>query len=195
MKRFNLLLVLLILPLILSAQRLEFMGIPLDGTITQFQAKLIKKGFSVSKYSKSLDKGIRAYNGRFSGRKVAIATYYNPKSKNVYAVRVIFDDDSFKSGESAFDVFDYYKNLIDTKYSDVSKEDTEDSATTEDARRHYAITVYHDINKETIRGTIRIQVVENTDYYNSYYVTLDYVDGLNSFLSGFSDYINDMNDL
>ena len=195
MKRLHLVIISLLFPLLLCAQHLEFMGIPLDGTITQFQAKLIKKGFHISKLSKALDKGIRAYNGRFSGRKVVVATYYNPKSKNVYAVRVMLDDDSFKNGESAFDVFDYYTDLINAKYSDISKEDTDDKATTENARRHYAITVYHDSTKETIRGTIRIQVVENTDYYNTYYVTLDYVDGLNSFLSGFIDYIEDMNDL
>lgn len=173
---------------------LKFMGIPINGTITQFQSKLIKKGLRVSKYSKSLDKGIRAYEGHFSGRKAMIATYYNPSTKGVFSVRVLFDENSFNSNESAFDVYDYYKELITTKYSEVSQEDTEDKAS-DDSRRHYAIYVFQDASMKSILGTIRLQVVESDDYYNTYFVTIDYIDSLNSFISGFNDYMNDMNDL
>ena len=53
---------------------IKFMGIPLTGTITQFQAKLVSKGCTYDKAtSSSLSNGIKLYNGTFVGNKVDIA--------------------------------------------------------------------------------------------------------------------------
>lgn len=70
-----------------SNQHLKFMGIPIDGSITNFQNKLIAKGFKYNKTaSKAIDEPIRIFNGQFAGEKATIYVSYNRDLNLVYSV-------------------------------------------------------------------------------------------------------------
>ena len=68
-----------------TTKHLKYMGIPINGTITQFQAKLIAKGCVHDKLtSNSLGVGCRAFKGHFIDNKVSIFVYYDESTKIVY---------------------------------------------------------------------------------------------------------------
>ena len=57
---------------------LKFMGIPLDGTINQFQSKLTAKGIRVDvALNKNIGVGARAFKGTFSGKDAQVFVYYD----------------------------------------------------------------------------------------------------------------------
>lgn len=72
MKKAFLLLLMSLFSLVLFAQteHMKFAGIPLTGSIEQFQKKLIAKGFRLNaKISKLLPVGTRSFIGTFAGKK------------------------------------------------------------------------------------------------------------------------------
>ena len=69
-----------------QTEHLKFMGIPLNGTITQFQNKLKAKGVDVNpSLNKFIPTGGRAFKGVFSGNDATIFVYYDEKTKKVMA--------------------------------------------------------------------------------------------------------------
>lgn len=71
-------------------QHLKFMGVPIDGNINTFAAKMAAKGFSVSPRNKYAGVGIRLMRGRFFDQNVELWISYTPETKTVYRVRVEF---------------------------------------------------------------------------------------------------------
>ena len=67
---------------------IKFMGIELNGTVTDFQSKLQAKGLTLSSVSSESPSGIRVFDGVFSGEDAQIVVWYNPRSKQVYLGRV-----------------------------------------------------------------------------------------------------------
>ncbi len=93
---------------------IKFMGIPLTGTITQFQAKLVSKGCTYDKAtSSSLSKGIKLYNGTFVGNKVKIFVYYDIKTKIVYRVKAVVNSLSEDIAEQKYSEI---KDMLSQKY-------------------------------------------------------------------------------
>lgn len=86
-------------------EHMKFMGIPLDGTINQFQTKLATKGMTVDyAANKYIGVGSRRFKGFFSGEEAVVYVYYNEKTKNVYRAKVVIDspvenirDEKYKS--------------------------------------------------------------------------------------------------
>lgn len=70
-----LLFIALVLSISAHAVHLEFMGIPINGSISNFQAKLIAKGCTLDKYSKELPTGIRGFKGVFAGKDCQIIVW------------------------------------------------------------------------------------------------------------------------
>ena len=87
------LIVLFMLLMLLSsgyAQHLKFEGIPIDGSITNFQKQLSSKGININNTkSKDAPIGQRIFNGRFHGYNSEITVFYGRKSKVVYKVEVV----------------------------------------------------------------------------------------------------------
>ena len=97
-------------------EHLKFMGIPLDGTITQFQAKLAQKGVNHDiAESKTLPPGCRAFRGIFSGQKAKIGVYYDIASKLVYRAKAILLTDSKDICENKYNEF---TRMLSNKYYD-----------------------------------------------------------------------------
>ena len=82
-------LVFLLTVFFVNAQHMQFMGIPIDGTINSFQTKLQSKGFKISPLNKYARVGMRVFEGVFAGEKSVINVYYSSKTKTVHSVQVI----------------------------------------------------------------------------------------------------------
>ena len=83
-RKLMLLLFVSLFTLVLNAQteHMKFAGIPLTGTIDQFQTKLVAKGYRLNtKMSKMLPVGTRSFVGTFAGKKGNIAVYYDSETK------------------------------------------------------------------------------------------------------------------
>lgn len=96
-----------------SNVHIEFMGIPLTGTIAQFQAKLVAKDCTYSKVaSASISNGTRAFKGTFVGNKVGIYVYYDTNTKIVYRTKAVV---SGVSEDIAEQEYSKVKNLLSQK--------------------------------------------------------------------------------
>ena len=97
-----------------TTEHLSYMGIPITGTITQFQAKLQAKRCSLDKQtSNSLGVGCRAFKGHFIDNKVSIFVYYDESTKIVYRVKTLIANIS----ESIVDQkYNQIKNMLLQKY-------------------------------------------------------------------------------
>lgn len=99
---------------------IKFMGIPLTGTIAQFQAKLVAKGCTYNKVaSSSISNGTRAFKGTFVGNKVDIYVYYDIKTKIVYRTKAVV---SGVSEDLAEQEYSKIKDLLSQKYGSGSED-------------------------------------------------------------------------
>lgn len=127
-KKLLLLMFVSLVALVLPAQteHMKFAGIPLTGTIDQFQKKLIAKGFRLNtKVSKVLPVGTRSYTGTFAGKKGNIAVYYDSDTKNVYGAKVYYDglSDDMAKGE-----LNNLRSILSTKYGEDNITDGTDNS-------------------------------------------------------------------
>ena len=165
---------------------LKFMGIPLDGTITNFQAKLVQKGFKPdSELNKVLDVGVRAFTGgTFYGEKADIAVWYNPKTKIVYSAKVIIESQSENKT----------KNLLSSLGANI-REKYDGRNTLETDREHgqdcHRFEIYSDVSLETLLGLIYVYAGERKDYPYNQPIFLEYCD----YISAQKDREQDMEDL
>ncbi len=96
-------------------QHLKFMGIPINGSITNFQNKLIAKGFKYDKAgSMALESPTRIYKGLFAGETAQLFVYYDREQKFVYRVKVIIDR---SEPEQIISLMDKYKHQLESKYN------------------------------------------------------------------------------
>lgn len=98
-------------------EHLKFMGIPLDGTISQFQTKLAAKGIKHDvEGSKLVTGSCRIFEGTFSGDKATFYVYYNSSTRIVYRAKAVVS----RPTESMInEKFKEYKDLLTTKYPNV----------------------------------------------------------------------------
>lgn len=170
MKKMTLLLACVLSVLSMSAQteHMKFAGIPLDGTIDQFQQKLLDKGYTLNKeMSHILPSGIRAYTGVFIGEDANIAIYYDEGTQNVYSGKAFFEN---LSESDADDRFAYVKSLLIQKYPD--KELNEEDR---DGLKYLEIM--------TDLGIIQVYQQKREDLRNypyHYIVHVHYYDGVNN---------------
>lgn len=105
MKRFLILLILCLVVFLSQAQtgHLKFSGIAIDGTITQFQSKLMSKGYVINKdLNSALPVGCRAFSGTFVGNNVYVIVYYDEDTKVVYRTKVVLSGISEDMADQKF---------------------------------------------------------------------------------------------
>lgn len=108
MKKINALILVLLISLSSFAQvdHMRFMGIPLDGTINNFQTKLSAKGIRIdSKSSRETENGVRVFKGFFSGYQASIYVYYDESSKIVYRAKAVIKDNSLSISNNTYNDF------------------------------------------------------------------------------------------
>jgi len=152
-------------------EHLKFMGIPLNGTITQFQAKLKNKGLSYDmKTSKGLSGGLRAFTGVFSGERADVYIYYDVKSKIVYRAKVVITCLDEEKWNYKFN--DFNRKLL-SKY---------DRAISENGKKNELPTLSMLIPKTRrgILGGIDMYASKpEFDYIKEVYLHIDYIDYAN----------------
>ena len=95
---------------VVAERHLKFKGIPIDGTPSEFGAKLIETGFS---YVSMSDNGARWYNGSFAGyNNCDVAVKAN--NNLVYEVVVLFPKDY--SWSQLYNTYSSLKDMLSTKY-------------------------------------------------------------------------------
>lgn len=112
MKRILILLLAVVAMILPSASKtIEFMGIPVEGTITEFTKKLQAKGFVISPENSAMPEGMRLFNGEIAGVPCSLLINYGIKSKKVFQVMSMtyyaeLDDNSQKEIKKLADFFD-----------------------------------------------------------------------------------------
>lgn len=179
--------ILCLISLQLSAKHLEFMGIPITGTINSFQTKLLAKGCKLYQYNNLLSNGVRAFEGVFAGKDCKIVVNYINRTKQVYGVGVVID---CNSSHPAGNTFNYYKNLLTKKYEDLSI-DSDDMGTSDETS--FGMEIFEAPPKEGMKpiGFIVISIKDQDDYDNPYYVAIEYIDAIGS-LENEKDLMNDL---
>ena len=109
---------------IVNAKHIEFMGIPIAGTINEFQAKLLEKGLKVSEprfisvsenpYGNDVYR-VKYYEGRFAERDSHIIVSYDARTKKVFECRVLLSESYDK--EPAISEWNFFKKLLLKKYN------------------------------------------------------------------------------
>lgn len=179
MKKRKLLLALFCLFTIMaSAQNghLKFMGIPLNGSINEFSAKLAAKGIKISTDSKIFPVGTRSFDGVFMGKKANIYVYYTPSTKIVYRAKACIEygnEDIIKS------LYNETKSLLSDKYYGF-----EDSGTHNGYEAWELFVSRYPDDKEMVwfrcYGNISLYISKYTDTYpTTYTLHIDYTDQIN----------------
>ena len=185
MKRLIQILVFSLLSIYLPAQaeHLKFMGIPLTGTITQFQQKLASKGVTYNKSeSERAAVGTRVFKGTFAGSKAKIVVWYNPKTKIVFGAKALYE---YYTTSSRDNKYDEIKTMLSQKYYEES-----DETEIKDGLEQYLVRVTDDYGYSTI-GYINLYRTKDDFTYSTYYVHVEYIDSENYR----SDQNSKMNDL
>lgn len=185
MKRSLLSTLFLFLSLICFAQNdhLTFAGIPINGTIDQFQKKLEAKGYTYDEdFSRNTPKGMRLFNGEMLNKKITVGVNYNVSSKIVYRVKVLFDE---LTEEQAKRIYNQIASLLIQKY--------ETSYSVEGEEDGFPVTricpmisdeqLYADDKYSHSLGEIQIYYDKNDSSYTTYpyiyTVHIGYIDRLN----------------
>ena len=180
MKKRKIFLVLFCLfTIIASAQNghLKFMGIPINGTVNEFSAKLAAKGFKISIDSKTFPIGTRSFDGVFMGKKANIYVYYTPSTKIVYRAKacIMYEDEDFIKS-----LYNETKNLLVDKYYGFTNTSTHEGYES----WHLFLPRYSD-DEEMIwyrcYGEIDLYISKFTDTYPiKYTLHVDYIDQINN---------------
>lgn len=134
-----------------QTEHMRFAGIPLNGTIDQFQKKLIAKGYRMNgAMSKKLPVGTRSFVGTFAGKSANIAVYYDAETKIVYGAKAYYEG---LSDDKAKGELESLKSMLTLKYGDNNITDGTDKS------GNATFTV------NTGLGTIYCYTMKNEDLY------------------------------
>ena len=152
-------------------EHLKFMGIPLDGTIAQFQAKLTAKGVTHDVAgSKGLSAGRRLFKGTFSGKRAEIYVYYDEATKIVYRAKAVIESSEESLSEQNYD---YFVSMLSQKYDDAEKkygrQDSYETVT-------FLVPNNNEYATYTYLGSIDVY---RSSYSFTYDVHVDYTDAIN----------------
>ena len=148
---------------------LKFMGFELDGTISEFQKKLMSKGLKLHEDNYLQPVGTRAFKGYFSGKEAKILVFYNKRTKEVYRAKAVID---YKDKDIIEEDLNSFKNKLDTKYGSEKRTSKvhEDEYVLRFATHTYTLD----------NGMIQLYVFSISDDPVNYSLHVDYFDKDNS---------------
>ena len=162
-----------------AQEHLSFMGIPITGTITSFQNKLIAKGCTLLKNNKILPTGVRGFKGVFAGKDCEIFVWFNNRTKIVYSMRAVTDSES--DLDEVHNTFYYFKNRLSQKYLEIalSSDMLEDDKKSE---YEYSLLVIQQPVEEgaQILGSIDVHIIDYDGLPATHSVAVTYTDFKNS---------------
>lgn len=170
---FSLLFLLLSCTVFAQREYMKYMGIPLNGSITNFQQKLEAKGVKLNKVVNSkVAVGTRVFKGPFSGENADVYVYYNEKTKIVYRAKAVIEYPTKDIGERNFEKF---SSMLKEKYLSGVVKDGEQEG-------HPALCMrVLDNNFEFTIGFVSMYISDANDYFDEHvYLHIDYEDEANS---------------
>ena len=170
MKRILLLLFAMLFTMTMAAQskHLKFMGIPLDGTISQFQFQLIEKGCTPDEeLNRNLPVGSKAFDGFFAGEQARIFVYYDETTEIVYRVKVFHSYPESIAEEK----FSSVERMLKKKYEGCYMEESE-----QDGHRFLRILTDSRIGSGVIYLHLSQEISNSPD---NHYIHTDYTDIVN----------------
>ena len=169
MKKILMILFAMLMTVNVYSQHMKFMGVPIDGNINSFAAKMAAKGFTISPRNRYTGSGIRVMRGIFFDQSADIWISYNTTTKIVYSVLVQFYSDDRSVCESFMKEI---KGVIEDKYMYIPE--------TGKTKSGNDIDIYLIVNDDKIYlGQIYIGISEETEYFG-YHLNLTYEDFKNS---------------
>jgi hypothetical protein len=169
MKKSVLLVVFSLLSIFAQAQtgHLKFDGIPLTGTMEQYQGQLILKGYQLDKFNSkySAEDGTRIFRGKFLNQKARIAVYFDPETQIVFAAQAYY---THLNKNKALNKLNELKKLLISKYGNNA-------------------IIEQDQNKDIPgfilnmrEGQVYGYVKKNKSVYHNYSTHIQYTDAINS---------------
>lgn len=142
-----------------QTKHLTVLGIPITGSISTFQQKLLAKNYRLdTKENRQLPVGERSFKGRFSGHDCTLKAYYFPDDKTVYKVRVSID---FVYESSADNAYKEIKRNLLRKYKYA------DTKTGRSSNGHESLSALIIDEEDDILGNIVLFVFDGDDTYES----------------------------
>lgn len=169
------------------SEHLSFMGIPINGTITQFQTKLQAKGCVLNRtVSNNIRVGCRAFKGKIVDNKVDIYVYYDEKTKNVYRVKAVLSGTSEDIAEQQYEKI---KGLLLTKYgsaycnygTQTEKESFSVLVTSKNMRDN--LDSSYSMSANGFKGEVDLYITKDDSYINYpfwFNLHIDYLDAINN---------------
>lgn len=161
-----------LLSLSAQTQHLKFMGIPLDGTINNFQAKLAQKGFTPDvATNRVIKEPVRSFqNGTFAGEDACIYVYYNAKTKIVYRAKAVIECNDKSHVKRLFSKF---RDSIGDKYTLRSAFVTGE----QDGYANGSYLIYN--TSDILVGRIDLYISDSNIYPYDPILHIDYTDKIN----------------
>ena len=156
--------VVLLASVAVHAQHLDFMGVPINGTLEQFGKGLQAKGFVLTEDVEGDPR--KWYEGTFEGEEVTLVVSPTPVSGTVYGVMAVVEVKR-KDEKNAKVIFEKFNKIVVERYGDNRKEYDESRDETHLQTTHY-------VNKNQGNITVSIQ-----DMVGGYAVSIDYLDIVN----------------
>ena len=185
MKRFALVIFACLMAFVAHAQteHLKFSGIPINGTLSQFQSKLVGKGYTEDKLLNNYSSGgSKFYKGNFIGNRVTLIVYYDQDTKNVYRVKAVIRGLTEDMAENKLSDI---KDKLQSKYEDCYYSDDE-----KDGRPSFSILPKRKLIADEFEtkwhnsyGEIDLFISKNedlSDYPYHFNLHIDYNDQINS---------------
>lgn len=156
-----------------KTEHMKFMGIPINGSITNFQQKLEAKGVKMDKLiTPRLPAGMRVYDGVFSGENARIYVYFDDKTKTVYRAKAVIENIAKEYAESKYKKF---ASMLKEKYINGYAKDSE-----QDGYPSLCIGILES-NKEDFLGFVSMYMNSPRDVLDdSVFLHIDYEDDKNS---------------
>lgn len=103
-------------------EHMDFMGIPINGTLEEFSKKLVDNGLKPVEPEDKQTKS-HIFKGKFAGEDAVFYVLYNERSNWVYGVSIIV---FCKTLDELYDKYEYFKSSYKKKFNlNVNDEDTE----------------------------------------------------------------------
>lgn len=164
------LLLLLSLTSMAQTEHVKFLGIPLDGTIQQFEENLSANGCSFDQEtSKWLPKGARAFKGSFAGHDARLLVFYDETTNWVYQAQAVI---SCHGEEACEEVFNDINSKFQEKYGALLS-----TKSIQYGHDSYGYTILSE--QRVVMGDAGIFVTKNENTPDEFSVYVQYTDTAN----------------
>lgn len=163
---------------------LKFSGISIDANISQFQTKLVAKGYKLDKVlNAKLPVGCRCFIGTFVGNKAEVYVYYDERTRTVYRVKAVLSGISEDIADQQYQrLKDLFIQKYDDHYSYVGEKENKEAFSLLPKRKFYANE--DESIWQNSYGSIDLFITQDDDIYIRYpyhfNLHIDYTDQINS---------------